>query len=323
MIIPTVDAISNQKNKNNGSKFNLEKLPVYALKFTLWIPVTNTRGKICVFQVLLTVFLHVIGCLAASLFTFGGYTSHVMKFVPLPIVYANCSLVVYSIINAFLFLFKSWRKSKKSVVGILERLEVIRTISGQWCKEQKAIIVIAMATWVATSLYRFAYTLPINYNSVVTNTVFYHFIQNEQLTQCVSLTHLIYSSYLRMLYLLFPIFIGYLCLTVEVGVETLQNRLRTNSKEPFDLFVAELTKITDFCELIEETYQLNIGVLLFICVSDLVGNMYMTVVFHECFEFWFLAFPILTSSLAISFLMVMGGRLRDQVCVTHNTAQAQ
>lgn len=216
MIFPSDQSSAEIKMRH----FTASKLPVYLLYVFNWIPYKfDILHKCAYVQAIVTAVIHITGLILTIIYVYAVFSCNLVSVAPRIMIYVIATLPPYYQINSFLFLYNSW---KEKTVLILNELDQI-FLPYIWSTKQK-FYMIYMIIYAGGYLITFHYIILLVFQDGVYQFL-YGFLNDKNISNLVFNMGLAFIEYLNTLYSIFPFFIGYICICLNVLISKLHNTL--------------------------------------------------------------------------------------------------
>ena len=300
------------------------KLPVYTLRLLNWIPLMSLREKKCslVIYLIFTAIIHLSGISFIGLNIYGIVSTKYSRIVPLPLKYVLLVNAVYNLINAGLFVYRSFfTNDTRNILNFIDE-----RISNMWSTTHKSFM---------TCLFCFCLMLSVARQQAYYNNLCkdyfrkiatYHYIKNKTLIDVLFTGYYLYTAYLMTFQHLFPLFITYLSICFRSNINSLQQYLNeikndaVSSREQFRIFTEKLNEAIDFVKAMDVAFRNNIGFFIIISISDFINWLYTLIVFNKCYPED--KVTITTEMLGFLILFVMASSIHSKVTHTYSNLQS-
>ena len=289
------------------NKFSVAKLPVYLLSLSNCILYKTDKKWIFEAQLILALTVHLGGLALHAVYIFGVASNEALPLIPVILVYVFLASPSYMIINAYLFMLKSFSLKTSSVLNLLDQ----RSAPHVWSFKYKGFMVLMMVLAALQFGSLFSVTTAFFKTDIQYHMVFY-FMEDKYQAQIIGRVYQAYTYYLLIYYVTFPAYTSYLCISLNKMINNLQQNMQDivqkggNSSiiSEFDCFIKDFDQMVDTVSITNECHSVSIAWFVFLSVSQMVTWLYLEIAVNECSLSENMAFHIVLDIMSV--LIVLG-----------------
>ena len=297
------------------NKFTLAKFPVYILSLSNYILYKTDKKWIFVFQLILALTTHLVGLTLHAVYIFGIAFNEVLSSIPVILTYVFLSGPSYHIINAYLFLLKSLSLKTSYVLDLLDQTYAPHL----WSFKYKVFMVFMIA--LAVIKFYFLYTI----NTFLEKDNNYHmilsFVEDKYQAQIIGRIYQAYLRYLLLYYAICPAYISYLCISLNMMINNLQQSLQEMIKKggnssiisDFESFTKDFDRMVDTVSTTNECHSLTIAWFIFLSLNQMIAWLYLEIVAKECHISEYMIVYILCDAICILIVLGMAASVYTKV----------
>ena len=251
--------ISNDKTEVIGKTFSISKIPVYLMYLLFWIPHRSDKKWKHAVGITICV-IHLLGFVVMIIRLY-AITKFYQSIPQIP-VYLMLVPTVGSLIFDYLFVYKSWIKYDSSeILSLLDKSSMPKAWDAKHkilvtCLTGNVILLVTLRIWSLGEPF---------YDSI--KTLIFEFITENEITKdYLAFSTAIYSYYVNTISHLFPVYISYVCICINIIIIKLhkllddltENNNALTINETMEKFMRHLNIVMNLVSKVDDIYNVNI-----------------------------------------------------------------